>query len=185
MMKKLIAVLLCVVLALSCAMALAEESTKVDYSEVTVNGAFRIRGLTPDGYKVEYIANEGMPIMMAFANEDTAKPEFTLVINFLEDFSEVERLNDLSEEERKPLVDSDPMINPAYTVMKTDFDTEVMVLRSAFPEDYDFASFVTLYKGYEIGLNLFPGQTSDGHLTDDQIVLAMKFLSDLDFVPMN
>ena len=30
MMKKLIAVLLCVVLALSCAMALAEESAKVD-----------------------------------------------------------------------------------------------------------------------------------------------------------
>ena len=183
-MKKLTAVLLCIMLALGCAMALAEAPAKDDYTEVTVNGAFRISGLTPEGYKVESIANEGMPILIAFSNEDAAKPFFTLVINFLEDFSGVERLNDLSEEERKPLVENDPTVDPAYTVMTTDFGTEVMVLRSAFPEDLDFASFVTLYKGYEVGLNLFPGEAGDGHLTEDQINLAMKFLSDLDFVPI-
>ena len=92
------------------------------------------------------------------------------------------RLKDMGEEDRKILLGEDPMVNPDYTVMKTDFDTEVMVLRSADPE-VDFASFVTLYKGYEVGLNLFPGEDSTESLTDDQIALAMKFLSDLDFVP--
>jgi hypothetical protein len=185
MMKKLTAVLLCIVLALGCAMAFAEAPAKEDYTEVTVNGSFLIRGLTPDGYKADGVANEGMPILMFFANEDETKPFFELAVNFREEFSGVEKLNDLSEADRALLIAEDFTVDPAYTVMKTEHDTEVMVLRSAFPEDLDFVSFVTLYKGYEVGLNLFPGEASDGHLTDDQIALAMKFLSDLDFEPIS
>ena len=181
-MKKTIAVLLCILLALSCVTALAEDIQKDNYTEVTVNGAFYIRGLTPEGYRVENILNEGMPIMVFFGSEDALKPTFSLIISFKEEFAGVERLNDMGEEDRKILLGEDPMVNPEYTVMKTDFDTEVMVLRSADPE-VDFASFVTLYKGYEVGLNLFPGEDSTESLTDDQIALAMKFLSGLDFVP--
>ena len=181
-MKKMIAVLLCILLTLGSVAALAEENQKDNYSEVTVNGAFYIRGLTPEGYRVENILNEGMPIMVFFGSEDALKPTFSLIISFREEFAEVGRLNDMGEEDRKILLGEDPMVNPDYTVMKTDFDTEVMVLRSVDPE-VDFASFVTLYKGYEVGLNLFPGEDSADPLTDDQIALAMKFLSDLDFVP--
>ena len=181
-MKKMIAVFLCILLALGSAAALAEGNRKDNYSEVTVNGAFYIRGLTPEGYRVENILNEGMPIMVFFGSEDAQKPTFSLIISFREEFAEVGRLNDMGEEDRKILLGEDPMVNPDYTVMKTDFDTEVMVLRSADPE-VDFASFVTLYKGYEVGLNLVPGEGSADPLTDDQIALAMKFLSDLDFVP--
>ena len=50
-----------------------------------------------------------------------------------------------------------------------------------FPDD--FACFVTIYKGYEVALNLFPGSESGEQLTDEQLAQAMKFLSDLDFVP--
>ena len=181
-MKKMITVLLCILLAMGSVTALAEGNQKDNYTEVTVNGAFYIRGLTPEGYRVDGIISEGMPIMVFFASEDPLKPYFSLIINFKEEFAGVERLNDMGEADRKILLSEDPMVNPEYTVMKTDFDTEVMVLRSADPEE-DFASFVTLYKGYEVGLNLFPGEGSTESLTEDQIALAMKFLSDLDFVP--
>ena len=81
------------------------------------------------------------------------------------------------------LVDDDPTLRNEINTMETDYGTKVMILRSKDPSD-DFACFVTLYKGYEVGLNLFPGTYSNGSLTDEQITLAMKFLSDLDFVPI-
>lgn len=182
-MKRITAILLCILLALSCSLALAEEDQKENYTEVTINGAFRIRGATPEGYQVEEISNEALPIRVFFSNEDQAKPYFHLIINFREDFADVDRLNDMSEEDRQMLLGEDAYISEEIKTMETDYGTQVMVLRSAIPDD-DFACFVTLYKGYEVGLNLFPGLSSDGKLTDDQIALAMKFLSDLDFVPI-
>ena len=82
------------------------------------------------------------------------------------------------------LIDMDPTLSENIETMETEFGTQVMILHSKNPE-FDFASFVTLYKGYEVGLNLFPGIDSEGSLTEDQILQAMKFLSDLEFVPNN
>ena len=95
----------------------------------------------------------------------------------------MERLNDLSREEMMELVDDDPTLSDQIDIMETDFGTKVMILRSNNPMD-DFASFVTVYKGYEVALNLFPGRDSAEALSDGQITQAMKFLSDLDFVPV-
>lgn len=67
--------------------------------------------------------------------------------------------------------------------METDYGTKVMILRSDDPS-FDFACFVTLYKGYEVGLNVFGADNGTQPLTDAQITQAMKFLSDLDFVPV-
>ena len=105
-----------------------------------------------------------------------------LIISFLEEYADVERLNELTEEEMLELVDDDPTLSEDIRIMETDYGTKVMILRAKDPRD-DFACFVTLYKGYEVGLNLFPGTGSSGTLTDEQITQAMKFLSDLDFIP--
>ena len=80
-------------------------------------------------------------------------------------------------------MDDDPDLSEKIDIMETDYGTKVMILRSNDPMN-DYACFVTIYKGYEVGLNLFPGMESEDVLTDEQIKLAMKFLSDLDFVPM-
>ena len=51
-MRKTIMVLMCILLAMTCAAAMAENAGKEDYTVVTVNGAFSIRGITPEGYRV-------------------------------------------------------------------------------------------------------------------------------------
>lgn len=182
-MKKLSALLLCLILALSCAFSAAESAQKEDYTVVTVNGAFNIRGITPEGYRLEDTQSVDTDIWAIFSSDDLSKPTFSLVISFLEEYAEVERLNDLNEEEMYALVDDDPSLKEKIDIMETDYGTKVMILRSDDPS-YDFASFVSLYKGYEVGLNLFGGNNGAEPLTDEQISRAMKFLSDLDFVPV-
>lgn len=184
-MKKLIMFVVCLVIVFCFSIGSAENSSeKEDYTVVSVNGVFNIRGITPDGYTMTDVFQDGTTIGASFESTDLKKPSFVLVISFLEEYANVERLNDLSEEERKNLVDMDPMLSENVETMETEFGTQVMILHSRNPES-DFASFVTLYKGYEVGLNLFPGIDSQGTLTEDQILQAMKFLSDLEFVPNN
>ncbi len=184
-MKKTLAVLMCILLAVSCAFTAAEDSLKEDYTVVSVNGAFNIRGITPEGYRLTDTQNVDSMIWASFSTDDPVKPFFDLVISFTEEYAGVGRLNDLSEDEMMELVDDDPTMSDQVDIMETDYGTKVLILRSnnqAASEDY--VSFVTIYKGYEVALNLFPGRESTEALTDDQIARAMKFLSDLDFVPV-
>ena len=182
-MKKILAVLMCILLAVSCGLADADSTQKEDYTVVTVNGAFSIRGITPDGYHLADTQNMDTTIWASFTSDDPLKPYFDLIISLLEEYANVGRLNDLSEEEMKDMVEGDPDLREKIDIMETDYGTKVMILRSNDPMN-DYACFVTIYKGYEVGLNLFPGVESEDVLTEEQIRLAMKFLSDLDFVPM-
>ncbi len=183
-MKKTLTVLICILAAVVCAFAAAENNRKEDYTVVSVNGAFNIRGITPEGYRLKDTENLDSMIWASFSSDDPLKPDFDLVISFAEEYADVERLNDLSEGEMTQLMNDDPTLNDKIDIMETDYGTKVMILRSNNPLD-DFASFVTIYKGYEIALNLFPGRDSTEPLTDAQIAQAMKFLSDLDFVPVD
>ena len=180
-MRKALAVLMCILLAV-CGTAAAETAQKEDYTVVTVNGVFNIRGVTPEGYRLADTVNDETAIWASFVTDDPSKPYFDLVISYLEEYAGVERLNDLTDTEMKELVDDDPTLSSKIETMETDYGTKVMILRSNNPSD-DFACFVTIYKGYEVGLNLFPGYDSGEPLTDAQIAQAMQFLSDLDFVP--
>jgi len=180
-MKKITAVLTCLLLIIGCTLAVAENVEKEDYTVVSVNGAFNIRGITPEGYRLSDILNDDAIMQAKFVSDYPDKPTFDLVISFLEEFANVERLNDLTEEEKKTLVGEDPTLSEEINIMETEYGTQVMILRSNNPKD-DFVCFVTVYKGYEVGLNLYyeSGET----LSDEQIQQAMKFLSDLDFVPI-
>lgn len=181
-MKKIIAALLCITLTV-CGIAAAETTQKEDYIVVTVNGAFNIRGNTPVGYRLVHKEDMESANLATFLSEDPEKPYFDLVISFLEEYAGVERLNDLTEVEMKELVDDDPTLSSKIEIMETEYGTKVMILRSNNSLD-DFVCFVTIYKGYEVALNLFPGESGEP-LTEEQIAWAMQFLSDLDFVPVN
>ena len=183
-MKKTLAVLMCILMAACCAFAAAETASKDDYTVVSVNGAFNIRGVTPEGYTLTDIQNYDSFIWASFYADDAAKPHFDLVISYTEDYAGVERLNDLSEDEMMELVDDDPTMSDEVQIMETGFGTKVLILRSNNLQD-DYVCFVTIYKGYEVALNLFPGMDSTEPLTDEQISRAMQFLTDLDFVPVD
>ena len=181
-MKKILAAMLCMALAV-CGTAAADKAQKEDYTVVTVNGAFNIRGITPEGYSLTHTESIESANVATFASEDPDKPYFDLVISFLDEYAGVERLNDLSDAEMKELVDDDPTLSDKIDVMETEYGTKVMILRSNNEMD-DFACFVTIYRGYEVALNLFPGQDG-GPLSEEQIAQAMKFLSDLEFIPLD
>ena len=183
-MKKVLTVLVCMILVSCCSITAAEPLQKENYTLVTVNGIFNICGITPEGYQLTDINQDEATIGAWFNTADQTKPSFVLVISFLEEYADVDRLNDLSEEEMRELLNDDPTLSDEIQIMETDYGTKVMILRSNNEKD-DFVCFVTLYKGYEVGLNLFPGTESGGVLTDEQITLAMKFLSDLDFIPLD
>ena len=183
-MKKALIMLVCIALLLTCGIAAAESAQKEDYTIVTVNGSFNIRGITPEGFQRTAVEIDDPNMRVYFASDDPAKPSFMLGIFFREDYADVERLNDLPADEMIPaLVGDDTAISEDINVMETEHGTKVLILRSRDPQD-DYACFVTLYKGYEVALNMFPGAASGGSLTDGQITLAMQFLSDLDFVPV-
>lgn len=182
-MKKTLAILICILAAVFCTFAVAESAGKEDYSVVSVNGTFNIRGITPEGYQMADIQTNDSMTCYSFRAEDPARPYFDLVISFAEDYAQVERLNDLSPEEMLELVDDDPTMSSEINYMETGLGTKVMILRSNNPAD-DYACFVTIYKGHEVALNMFPGEGSTEPLTDEQITRAMQFLTDLDFVPV-
>ena len=179
-MKKILAVMLCMTMTV-CGIAAAETAQKENYTVVTVNGAFNIRGNTPAGYSLVHTEDMESANLATFSSGDPEKPYFDLVISFLEEYAGVERMNDLTDVEMKELVDDDPTLSDKIEITETDHGTKVMILRSNNQLD-DFVCFVTIYKGYEVALNLFPGEGGD-LLTDEQIAWAMKFLSDLEFIP--
>lgn len=182
-MKKFLTILVCVLLAACCAAAAAETVEKENYTVVPVNNDFNLRGTTPDGYKSELVYNDSTALHIEFTAEDLTKPKFDVIVVFSEDFFDRERLNDLTEEEKMMLLGYGSGDAPSVDMMETAYGTQVLIMRSEDPTQ-DFACFISLYKGYEVGLNMFPGNESDGKLTEEQIKMAMQFLSDLDFVPM-
>ena len=184
-MRKIFAVLMSILLVTTGISGMAETPVKEDYTVISVNGAFSIRGITPDGYQLTDTQNQDSMIWAKFCSEEPGKPFFDLVISYAEEYAGVKRLNDLSDEERMELVDDDPTLSDRIDIMETDYGTEVMILRSKNQSaSEDYVCFVTIYNGYEIALNLFPGRESTSALTDEQIASAMKFLSDLDFIPV-
>lgn len=179
-MKKIISMILA--LALLCGGAALAETTEKEYmATVDMNGVFEIRVSMPEGYKVEDATKDddaGSQMFVISAGE--GKPEMILIIAFDEMYADVKRLNDMSEEDKAYLLSTwseEDVVE--HTVVTTDYGTELFLVREA-NEAMDYASFFTIYNGYEIEFTLF-SVTEEG-LKEEQIQNALKFLSDLEFV---
>lgn len=181
-MKKVLSVILLLSMMLGCASAEGKEYI----STLDINGVFELRGTIPEGYHLqEVLETESSRIVNIEAGED--RPLMVLSIAFDEIYADVDRLNDLSSEDRAALEGSfreEDTVTISTTV--TDFGTELITVREAEGAT-EYVSFFTIYKGYEIEFILIaPQNASDGTapgLTEEQIRMAVQFLSDLDFVP--
>ena len=111
-MKKIIAILLSLALLLGCAAGLAEEAEKQNFGTIRINGVFTLKGILPEGYKVIPFELDDDAILTRIIAEDPAKPEMMLSIAFDESYSDVERLNDLDDDQmailEKTFTDTDP-----------------------------------------------------------------------------
>ena len=179
MMKKFLAILLCVSMLLSCA-ALAE-TEKASLGVVNVNGAFELKCALPEGYSLEVLFSETHFCLASVNPEDELKPTLMISVAYNELYSDVERINDLNEETLKGIEDSfRDEDDVEITYMETAYGTRLMVVKEV-SDGVDYLDFYTIYKGYEVELVLIHANESEP-ITEAEIQMAVKFLSDMDFV---
>ena len=184
-MKRIFAILLCLAVALGCTTALAETAAKETIGQVNANGVFTLQCAIPEGYSVTSDTDETGNVYATIASEDSSKPLMVIAIAFNELCAEVERLNDVTEEElefiKSTFTEEDDVV---FDTAETAYGTKLLVVKEV-GEAADYVDFYTIYKGYEIEFVLFAGMTEAGEslpLTEEQIRMAIQFLSDMDFV---
>ena len=183
-MKKAITILLCLALTFSCAAALGETAEKETMGTISMNGAFELRGIMPEGYKLTTLAAEPS-LYLAEISADDSRPSMMISIAFNELLSEVDRLNDLDDgalAQIESTFRAEDGVEISY--METDYGTKLMMVKE-IRDGIDYVDFYTVYKGYEIEFVLTQTEANAGQpITDEEIRTAVQFLSDLDFIPM-
>jgi len=187
-MKKLIALMLCLAMALSFTAAFAETTPKGNIEETPVDGRFTVRWFLPEGYysqsvNIDYTAGS---LITALMPEDTeaGKPMMLVSIAADELLSEVQRLNDLDDDalaQIEATFREEDQVEITY--METAHGTKLMVVKETL-DGVDYVDFYTIYLGYEIELVLTQTQENAGvSITDEQIATVIQFLSDMEFFP--
>ena len=186
-MKKMLAMLLTLALTLTCFAALAEEQPKEQLGSINMNGAFKLQCTVAEGYQMYVQSKDDEGLLAMISSEDKAKPIMFFAIEFDEQYAEIKRLNDLSEEELQELASTFTTENETVSVSytETSHGTKLMLVRDA-SDIVTYASFLTIYEGYMIEFDMVPGydMTMAGEgLSESQIQMCVDFLSDLDFIP--
>lgn len=188
MMKKFFAILLCLSMLMSCA-ALAETG-KASMGVIDVNGTFELKCALPEGYRLEVLYSDSVTCIAAVSPNDAGKPTLQISVAFNEIYAGIDRLNDMDEDALKAIEDSfraEESVDISY--METAYGTKLMVVKENL-DGADYVDFYTVYKGYEVELILTHAQydaetgmiLDTPPITDAEIQMAVRFLSDMDFV---
>lgn len=185
-MKKIIAIILSLVMLLCAASAMAEAAQqKTTLGTVSINGAFTLQCGLPEGYKTIPLSVTISQVIAEIRSEDPNAPVMQVSVAYDEKYYDVDRLNDLDQEELAMLeqtyIDDDPDVEITYG--ETGYGTLLLIARHE-TESMDFISFFSIYKGYCVEFVLMPSETAeDKNLTEDQLRISVDFLTELDFVP--
>lgn len=190
-MKKILTAVLCLMLLASC--AAAETAGKTRMATLNVDNVFTIQGVIPEGYLL--VPEQSDPgrylATIVPAGETAGHVSIVLSIAYDELMSEVERMNDL---------DADALAKIEATFLEEDsveisyretaFGTKVMAVKILNDEGGVAAvDFYTIYKGFGVEIFMLPAVMTDPAsdaeetVTEEQIAMAIAFLSDMDFVP--
>lgn len=175
-MKKIISVLLCLALLLSCAAALAETAEK---TELKVNDELTLRAAIPEGYEMIDLTADDQ-ILYMLESSDKTKPVLVLSLGVDDSWPAGTKLNNIAEEDLKQIENSKFLVyepNTEISYTETAYGTKLLV---AAQPDKSAVVFYSLYEGYEVEFDLLNVDGSE--LTQEQIDTCVKFLSDLDFV---
>ncbi|MBR3333795.1 MAG: hypothetical protein IKG23_05850 [Clostridia bacterium] len=181
-MKKIIAIILSLAMLLCAVSAMAEG--KVTLGTVSINGVFRLQSALPEGYKLTPLDVTPEQYIALIISDDLTKPAMQLSIAFDEQYSDVERLNDLDDEAltllEQSFIDPDPDVEITYG--ETGYGTRVLVAKHD-TEDFDYIVFFSIYRGYCVEFVLLPAKEGDRNLNEEQIATSVSFLTELDFIP--
>lgn len=184
-MKKIAAMLLSLILLLGCAAGTAEGAVeKIVFGTLHANGEFTLKGVLPEGYRIYPFEQDDSALISFIRAEDPARPEMILSIACDEIYSDVARLNDLSDEElavlEKTFTDTDPYANITYD--ETAHGTRLLICRTV-AEAYDYMDILSIYQGYMIELIMQPGKgAAEQALTEEQTAACINLLSELEFI---
>lgn len=182
-MKKIIALVLSLVMLLTCAAAMAE-TEKESMGVLKVNKAFDIKySPLPDDYTLSISQQNDMVIIAAIRSTREDLPRMDLVIAFSDEWDGTERLNDVSEEDMQAIKASflDEYPELAFETKETSYGTQLLIVKAPSGQD---AYVYTIYMEHEIEIHLYPG-TDQNELSDADIDRVVAFLSDMEFIPVN
>ncbi len=164
-------------------LAKAVPPEKQQMGKLNVNGEFTLQCLLPEGYSMQMINSMGTAISAFISSQNVEKPILQLSIVFDELYADVDRLNDLSDEQLKIPENSFTEMNDVeIKYMYTSYGTKLLVAKE-IGDDTDFVDFFSVYKGYSIEFVMTPNpQAKSQALTDAQLQLCVAFLSELGFV---
>ena len=164
----------------------AEEAAGTEkLGKLSVNGEFEITCKLPQDYKLQVVDVRGENIIASVTSEDITKPQMYLSIAYDELYGEVERMNDLSDEELAVLEDSfKEMDQVEIEYRQTGLGTKLMVVREV-GNGQKFIDILSVYKGYFVEFNMTPNPNAAVQdLTEEQIQMAIQFLTDVMFEPV-
>ena len=172
-MKKIIALALSLMLILCAAAAFADETA--EKTELGSVESFSIQSIIPEGYTFSLIASNGQSLVGILTGGE-GRPTITVSIAFAEEYAEVERFNDVDEATVQEIKDSFmDMDDVVFEDLETAYGTRLLKVIQA---DKAFADIYSIYKGYETEFVV----TAQGEVTDEDIQMLVKFISDMDFV---
>ena len=152
---------------------------------LSVNGEFDLTCKLPAGYHVQVVNRKGNSVIASVIPDDMTRPQLYLSIAYDESYGEIERMNDMSDEDLAMLEASfREMNNVEISYRQTGYGTKLLVARET-GSDTDFVDILAIYKGYFVEFNMTPNENAaDQTLTDEQIRMCIDFLTDVEFIPV-
>jgi uncharacterized protein YgiM (DUF1202 family) len=153
---------------------------------LSVNGEFDISCKLPEGYKLQVVEKFGEDIVASVLSDDMTKPQMYISIAYEELYGEVDRMNDMSEEDLAVLENSFAASGNKVEISyrETGLGTKLLVARE-IGADADFVSIISVYKGYLVEFTMRPSpKAAVKVLTDEQVQSAIDFLTDVTFTPV-
>lgn len=153
--------------------------------KLSVNGEFELTCKLPADYKLQVVEMRGESIIASVLSDDMTKPQMYLSIAYDELYAEVDRMNDLSEEDIAVLKASfEEQDDVTFQDAETGLGTRLLIVREV-GDGVDFVDILSVYKGYLVEFNMTPNpKAASQTLTEEQIQTAIQFLTDVMFEPV-
>ena len=177
-MKKLIALMLSLMLLVCVTLPVMAEDAPHKHT-ISYDDALSVQVVIPDGYAIEE-TNVAGSLIMVMAPLDETTNYYCVIIAKDEDRADVDRLNDLSDDEIQAIVDEfcADLNNPTVSFGETGMGTKLIIINENDVDGSDSAIVLTLYKGYYLTTHVFPaGET----VTEAELNTAIQFYTDMEF----
>lgn len=175
-MKKLIALMLSLMLLAGLALPVMAEEAPQKHT-IVYDDTMSVEIVIPAGYALEEKDQMGS-LLMVLTPIDESKNYYCSLIAHDEEFADVERLNDLSDEELQAIVDEfcEDLNAPVVSYAETGMGTKLIIIDDTGVEEGDTALVATLYKGYFLTTYIFPAGDT---VTDAEKNMAIQFYTDM------